>query len=209
VKARTQPEGGGIVPAGTASAVRLAGGQRITVINTHGTQVVDFWAFRSGRVETHLSMAHTRAVLGRHRPVLGDVLHQSDRLPNLTLVEDTTPGVHDTLIAACDPERYRQLGVTGWHANCRENFWDALTGFDERPKAVPDPLNLFMNIPWDASGALEFQPGVARAGDRVGFLALVDVVVVMSACPQDLVPINGEAMKPRDISFEVRPGAVA
>ena len=193
----------------TGAAARVTAGQEITVTNTHGTQVVDFWALRSGSPGTYMSMAHTRAVLRQLRPHLGEDLVDNQRRPILRFVRDTSPGVHDTLIAACDPERYRQLGVDGWHANCRENFFTALEGFEERPDVLPDPLNLFMNIPWQAGGELTFEPGVAEPGASVTFLALADVVVVMSACPQDLVPINGRTMTPRDVSYDVRDAAAS
>jgi hypothetical protein len=151
-------------------------------------------------------MAHTRAVLGRLRLGVQDVLVDNERQPILRLVQDSSPGIHDTLIAACDPERYRQLGAIGWHANCRENFFNALDAVGEPHDVLPDPLNLFMNIPWQPNGDLTFEPGLAEPGASVRFLALADVLVVMSACPQDLVPINGESMTPRDVAYDVRGG---
>jgi uncharacterized protein YcgI (DUF1989 family) len=192
------------VTARTGAAARVRAGQEIVVTNPHGTQVVDFWALRSGEPGVHLSMAHTRAVLGRLRPGVDDVLVDNQRLPILRFVEDSSSGVHDTLIAACDPERYRQLGVDGWHANCHDNFFQALDAVGEAHDVLPDPLNLFMNIPWDENGDLTFEPGASSPGASVTFLALADVVAVMSACPQDLVPINGETMTPRDVDYDVR-----
>ncbi len=55
-------------------------------------------------------MEHTRAALRRLVPRVGDAIYSTRRRPLVTLVQDTSPGVHDTLIAACDPERYRLLG---------------------------------------------------------------------------------------------------
>jgi uncharacterized protein len=183
--------------------VRLDAGDAIRIVNTHGSQVVDFWALRLPDTTVHLSMAHTRSALGRLRPSAGDELYDSDREPLLSFVEDSTPGIHDTLIAACDPARYRVLGAAGSHPNCRENFFQAIGSFGIRRETLPDPLNLFMNIPWAGDGGLRFEPTVSRPGDHVTFIAHDSLVAVMSACPQDLVPINGEAMQPRDVSFEV------
>ena len=58
---------------------------------------------------------------------------------------------------------------------------------------TPDPLNLFMNVPWEEGpvGGVTYEPTVSKAGDLVELRAERDVVVVMSACPQDLVNING------------------
>ena len=93
----------------------------IKVINTHGQQVVDTWAFDT-ESEEHMSMEHTRTALGRIRPKTGDSLVTNKRRPILTLVEDTSPGIHDTLMAACDRQRYEQLGCIEYHNNCTDNL---------------------------------------------------------------------------------------
>ena len=108
------------------------------------------------------------------------------------MVEDTSPGVHDTVIAACDPIRYQQLGAKPDHRSCCTNFAEALAELSiVRNTPVPAPLNLFMNIPWDLEGNITFEPTVSAPGDSVLFRAEVDAIVVASACPQDMVPING------------------
>ena len=98
------------IPARHGRAVRIAKGQRVRVINTHGTQVVDCWAFDAGNCGEYMSMEHTRVSLGRYRPRVGDRLITNRRRPILRLMEDTSPGVHDTLLAACDRYRYQLLG---------------------------------------------------------------------------------------------------
>jgi uncharacterized protein YcgI (DUF1989 family) len=55
------------------------------------------------------------------------------------IAEDTSPGVHDTLIPACDPERYRLLGAAPGHASCAENFKAALRDLGVGCPEVPDP----------------------------------------------------------------------
>ena len=63
--------------------------------------------------------------------------------PILIFVEDATPGIHDMLSAACDPVRYRDLGVEGWHASCEKNFQRALKTIGvEPPRFAPQPINL-------------------------------------------------------------------
>jgi uncharacterized protein len=190
-----------ILPARQGLAVPLRAGQRLRVVNTHGGQVVDTWALAQADPSEYLSMEHTRTSLGKLVPAAGDHLYSSHRRPLLTLTEDTSPGVHDTLIAACDPERYRLLGVDGYHASCGENFRHALAPHAIRPGHVPAPLNLFMNIRWDEDGRLEFLASPARAGDYVTLEAATDVTLVLSACPMDLNPIN--AGGPQAIGLEL------
>ena len=135
-------------------------------------------------------------------PVPGDALVTNRRRPILTLVEDTSPGVHDTLIAACDLFRYITLGVNEYHDNCSDNLRMAMMAIGLTTPEVPQPFNVWMNIPLAADWTIDWLPPVARPGDRT-LRAEMDCIVVMSACPQDLVPINGEDMTPVELHAEV------
>jgi uncharacterized protein YcgI (DUF1989 family) len=194
-----------LVPARQGRAVRLTKGNVIRIINTHGTQVCDTWAFNALDMTEFMSMEHVRAWIDRIIPVPGDVLISNRRRPLLTFIADTSPGIHDTLIAPCDLDRYRTLGVTGYHDNCADNLRQALKAIGLRCSEVPCALNLWMNIPVDASNAIQWLPTVAKPGDYVEFRAEMDCVVIMSACPQDIVPINDQ--HPRDLHFIVDPSA--
>jgi uncharacterized protein len=194
--------GAGILEARGGVAVPLAAGEQLRIVNTEGGQVVDTWALAADDPAEFMSMEHTRVALCKLVPAVGDELYSSRRRPLLTLVEDTSPGVHDTLMAACDAERYRLLGVTGHHANCCENYERALAGLGLSTPTVPPPLNLFMNIPWGPDGSLRFLPAPAAAGDYVTLRAAIDAIVVLSACPMDINDINGGA--PKAIAYERR-----
>ena len=110
------------IPARQGVAVRVSKGRTLRVINTHGYQVVDFWAFSARNLHEFMSMEHTRPSILKLTPVPGDVLRSNRRRPVLTMTEDTTAGVHDTTIAACNIERYHMLGVKGHHENCEQNL---------------------------------------------------------------------------------------
>lgn len=153
-----------------------------------------------------MSMPHSRAAMLHMSPKVNDTLVSNMREPILTLVEDTSNGVHDTLMAACDPARYKGLGVEQWdeHGSCAENLVMALKELNERAglkgakgvgadvtiNNVPAPLNLFMNIPWTDAGDLAFKAPTSNEGEYVRLKAVRDCVVVMSACPQDILEIN-------------------
>ena len=180
------------VPGSHARAVRINAGGTVQVVNTHGTQVVDFWAVRADRPEIAMSMQHSRIRWRNLRPHTGDEMLDEERSIIMTLVDDTSPGVHDTVIAACDQYRYEQLGAAPGHRSCCANFNEALVELSiVRASPVPAPLNLFMNIPWDLDGNITFEPTVSSPGDSVLFRAEADVIVIASACPMDIVPING------------------
>ncbi|MDX6243431.1 MAG: uncharacterized protein QOE76_1154 [Frankiales bacterium] len=192
-----------VIAAGTGRAITMSAGDQIDIINPAGTQVVDTWALCLPDTTEHLSMEHTRAALLRLVPRLGDQLVTNRRRPVLTLVDDTSPGVHDTLIPACDPARYRLLGAPEGHASCQQNFLGAVRDSGLGPTEVPSPLNLFMNIPWSAEGRLEFAPPLSRPGDLVRLRAELDLLLVLSACPQDLVPVNGVELRLTDIHYRM------
>lgn len=99
------------------------------------------------------------------------------------------------LIAACDPQRYAGLGVSGWHASCQENLQQAMADTGVPDLIVPRPVNLFMNVPL-ADGELGWEPARSRPGDAATLRAVIDCLVAVSACPQDIVPINGSGPAP-------------
>ena len=67
------------IPARRGVAVHVGKGQKVKIINTHGNQVVDFWAFNSEHSGEFMSMEHCRVGLGRYRPMHGDVLITNQR----------------------------------------------------------------------------------------------------------------------------------
>jgi hypothetical protein len=184
-------------------AARLAAGQSVRIINTYGQQVVDTWAFNIANMAEFMSMEHTRIAIGRIIPRPGDALVTNRRRPILRLVADTSGGIHDTLVAACDRWRYELLGCPTYHDNCTDNLATALGELGLVPPETPSPLNLFMNIPVIDGNAIDIRPPVSTPGSYVTLRAELACLVAFSACPQDMVPINGAAMTPTAAHFEI------
>ncbi|MEC7210886.1 MAG: urea carboxylase-associated family protein [Pseudomonadota bacterium] len=191
------------VPPRCGVAVRVAAGQSIRVINTHGTQVCDFWAVCDGGPHEFLSMAHCHTETGGIMPATGDVLVSNRRRPMLTITADDSPGVHDTVIASCDWPRYQVLGCTEYHDNCADNFRMALIAIGEAAVHVPDPFNLWMNIPVSPEGRISWEAPVSSASNSIVMRAETDIIAVMSACPQDITPVNGDALAPTELHFRI------
>ncbi len=188
------------VPPGTGRAVRVAAGELVRVIDVDGGQVGDVFAFTADLTEHH-SAAHTRAAVDRLFPAFGESFVTDRRRPILTLTEDTSPGEHDMLIPACDPARYAALGAPG-HRSCAANLREALATLDlSFTGPVPQPINVFMRIPVGDGGRLSWLTASSRAGDAITFRAGLDCVVVVSACPQDLVPISDVHLSPLAIEI--------
>jgi uncharacterized protein YcgI (DUF1989 family) len=191
------------IPARRGKAARVEAGQAVKVINTHGTQVVDTWAFNADDLGEFMSMEATRSTILKLVPAVGDTLYTNNRRPILTLTEDTTPGVHDTLLAACDRYRYELLGCEEYHDNCTDNLSAAMAELGLKEPETPSPLNLFMNIPWTADGALSFEETVSSPGEFVVLKAEMDLIIAFSACPQDMLPINGRSGVIVEAHFEI------
>ena len=191
------------IPPRCGVAVKLQASQQLQVENTHGTQVCDFWAYLAADMGQFLSMSHCRTWLQSVFPKIGDRLVTNRRQPVLEIVSDTSPGVHDTVMSCCDLMRYQLLGCTEYHDNCADNLRMALNAIGLEAPYVPDPFNLWMNIPITPDGQTSFQPTISSPGDVIGLRAIEDLVVVMSACPQDKNPINGVGAVPSEIHFLV------
>ncbi len=191
------------IPARRGKASRLAQGHTVRVVNTHGAQVVDTWAFNADDMAESMSMEATRATVLKMRLDVGDAFYSNSRRVMLTVLEDTSPGVHDTLLAACDNYRYGLLGCTEYHDNCTDNLHAALDALGLKAPKTPSPLNLFMNIPWTDAGGLSFEAPVTKPGDYILLRAEMDLIVAFSACPQDILPINGELRQPVEAHFEI------
>jgi uncharacterized protein len=191
------------IPARKGKAAPICKGQTVNIINTKGQQVVDTWAFNAEDLREFMSMEHSRVSIGGIIPRPGSIFVTNKRRPILTVVDDTSGGIHDTLIAACDRYRYELLGCAEYHDNCTDNLADALAALGMTPPEVPAPLNLFMNIPVIDGNRIEFRPPVSTPGSYVGLRAELDCILVFSACPQDMVPINGAAMRPTEAHFEI------
>ncbi|KAF2856714.1 hypothetical protein T440DRAFT_550057 [Plenodomus tracheiphilus IPT5] len=166
----------------------------------------------------YLSLPHTRASTHKLVPSPPDQLLTNLRNPILTLIQDTSPGAHDTLTAACDANLYLALGTPKpeEHGSCAENLVLALQELNETAglkgaKAIgadisvniaPTPLHLFMNAPLEFEHAepggkgargitLRVEEPVGGKRSFVRFRAERDVVVVLSACPMDVGGQNG------------------
>ena len=179
------------VEARKGAGYKLEAGQTFKVINTHGHQVVDFWAISTEDPTEFMSMVHTRSTLTKLVPQAGDILYSNVRAPIVRFVEDTSPGVHDTVVAPCDLPRYHLIGVEGFHDSCSNNYMTVMKQYEiTEYRQAPESFNLFMNIPWTEDGKLSFEPTVSKPGDYVVFEAVRPVLMVVSSCPQDILPIN-------------------
>jgi uncharacterized protein len=188
------------VPAREGRATRLPAGARFKVTDLRGRQCCDLFAFNAHDVAEYASAEHTRVYNGNLFPRVGQPFVTQARRPILHFEADHSPGKHDMLVAACSPSRYALLGVKEWHASCEENLLTSLRGMGHTVR-VPQPINLFTNIPVSPQGELDWQPALTAPGDHVVLRAEMDVIVCASSCPQDIVAINDRNVT--DLELEI------
>lgn len=189
------------VPARHGAGVTLAAGEHVRITDLEGSQPVDFWAFTTADPKEFLSCQHTKPSIEKLFPRVGDATYSNRRRPMLTLVADTSPGQHDMEFAACDPARYRELGCTEHHRSCAENLSLVLAELGLDPELAPQPWNLFTNFFINPDGTFTIKAPESKPGDHVVLRALMDLHVVVSACPQDMNLTCGG--RPTDILLEI------
>ena len=192
------------IPAREGRGVKLEARTRFRAIDVQGKQCGDLFAFSQADITEFASAEHTRVSSGRLFPSVGGQFVSNHRRPILTLLEDHSPGKHDMLVAACDPRRFELLGVKGWHASCQENLQKVMSGFGFADIRIPQPINIFTNIPVTEDGSLDWRPALTEPGDWIMFRTELPCYVVLTACPQDIMPINDK--NPTEMALEVLDG---
>ena len=186
---------------GSAGAVSLKSGTRVHIINTYGGQVVDTWAFASADTHEHLSMEHSRSATYRLLFQPGDTLVSNRFRPLFTITADTSPGIHDTLHAACSPGSNRFYGQPISHPNCETNLKTLMQSRGTPLNNIPCPWNLFEHAIVVDGNHLADEPSSVKPGDYVELEIVMDLLLVCSACPSVVGNISGNS--PRGAAVEV------
>lgn len=182
------------VPAGGASVIEISTGGNIRIISPEGHQVADLFAFNAHDPPEYLSARHSLVSSTRHLyPRAGQTFLTCLRRPIMKFIADGAHEQHEMLLAACDPARYQLLGITGYHASCAENLKTVMAERGIVVTEIPQPLNLFSSTRAEADGRIVTYPNTSQPGDYCVFHALMDCLVVVSACPFDVqaqFPVN-------------------
>lgn len=171
----------------------------VRIIDPEGSQVADVFAFLVEDSSKWMSTSHTRAVCRKLFPDVGESFVTNQYRPIFTFMNDDSPGQHDMLYPACEPAMYRRLGVEGHHPSCRENYRNAVRSAWNTSFPSPDPVNLFQNSPVSPDGDLVPDVAMSSPGDAVTLRAEQDLMLIVTACSQDVVQINGDQCTPIDI----------
>ena len=181
-----------IVPAGEAWMGELRRGQTLRILDLEGNQAVDTLFYNlddpSERYDAQCTVRHQAQVYLTTGSILKSTLGRS----MLRITADTC-GRHDTLGGACAQEsnRVRYALDRGYMHSCRDSFLRAIAHDGRLDKRdLTANINFFMNVPVTAEGGLCFADGVSAPGKYVELLADMDVLVLISNCPQLNNPCN-------------------
>jgi len=197
------------VPAREGRGVRVEAGQRFRIVDVEGQQAGDLFAFSARDPSEYASAEHTRVFAKtpeeakncRLFPRVGGYFVTNRREPILYFEEDHSPGHHDMLVAACDAKRFELLGLPD-HPSCAANLRRVMAEFGHDAIEIPQPINLFANFPVHDDGTFTLEVSDTKPGDYVTFRAEMDAIVVLSACPHDVLPCYGP-MGPTSMAIEV------
>jgi hypothetical protein len=182
-----------IVAAGEPWIGCIDEGQTLRIVDLEGNQAVDTLFFSTADPRERYSAVDTIRMQGGLYLTTGSVLRSTVGEPMLTIVADTC-GRHDTLGGACATEsnmvRYG-LETRHMHA-CRQSFVRALAGWGRglEKRDIAHNINFFMNVPVTSGGRLTFADGLSASGKYVELRADMDVLAVISNCPQLNNPCN-------------------
>jgi len=189
------------IGAGEPFLCEVKAGQTLRLLDLEGNQAVDTLFYSARNPRERYDVQRTLRKQNRVYLTTGSVLYSNLGQPMLSIVADTC-GRHDTLGGACAQEsntvRYA-LDKRYMHS-CRDNFLRASLHDGRLNKAdISANINFFMNVPVTPEGGLTFEDGISAAGKYVELKAHMDVIVLISNCPQLNNPCNGYNPTPAEV----------
>lgn len=192
-----------VVAAGDYYMRPLQRGQTIRILDLEGNQAADTLFYNAHDTSERYSAMDTIREQGNVYLSAGTILYSNESNPMLEIVADTC-GRHDTLGGACATEsntvRYA-LEKRCMHA-CRDSWLLAVAEneqFGMSKRDITHNINFFMNVPVTPDGGLMFADGISGAGKYVELTASMDVIVLISNCPQLNNPCNAYNPTPIEV----------
>ena len=181
-----------IIPAKGHWAYEMRAGQTLRIEDLEGQQAIDFICYSLANLDEKFWAAHSAKLNGTIYLTTGHVLYSDLAKPMMTIVQDTV-GVNDLICGSCsaalDEVRYgRDKAVPG----CMDNFEAAIKPWGLGRADVPMCFNIFLDYPVEDGGRVAIDKDApSKPGDHVVLRAEMDLLAVISNCPQENNPCNG------------------
>ncbi len=179
-----------VVPPCEPWSARIRKGDVLRLIDLEGQQAVDFLCYAADDPAERYNAANTMKLNKSIYVGKGAVLWSVRARPMMTIIEDSC-GSHDTIYGCCSVEldklRYGKTKTRG----CLSNFESEMARHGLGPRDIVPNVNFFMYVPVAADGALAIAEGRSKPGDYVELRAEMEVLVVISNCPERDNPAAG------------------
>jgi urea carboxylase-associated protein 1 len=189
------------IAAGEPFMLDIKAGQTVRLLDLEGNQAVDTLFYSASNPRERYDVQRTLRRQNSVYLTAESVLYSNMGNPMLTISADTC-GRHDTLGGACAQESntVRYALNTRYMHSCRDNFLRASLHDGRLTKAdISANINFFMNVPVTPEGGLTFEDGISGAGKYVELVAHMDIIILISNCPQLNNPCNGYNPTPAEI----------
>lgn len=178
-----------VIPARAGWSRVIHQGEVLRIIDLEGKQAVDFLCYNANDVEDRYAAADTMKINGNLFIREGTVIYSIQCNPLFTVIHDTC-GFHDTIGGCCSSALNQRRYGKGEDHNCRANFLAQLKRYGMGPRDLVANLNFFMYVPVAADGQMDMGPSISKPGDYLDLRAEMDVLAVISNCPQMNNPVN-------------------
>ncbi len=181
-----------IIPSESRWSGIVRSGQILRIVDSEGQQSADTLFYRADDFSERYSAQDTLRAQGSAYVTTGTRLISNEGRTMLRVIADTS-GQHDTSAGACSCESntVRFGHHTKYQHACRENFVIEVTKYGMSKRDIVPNINFFMNVPVMPNGELAIADGLSKPGDYVEMVAEMDVLCVISNCPQINNPCNG------------------
>ena len=191
-----------IVLAGDSWIHEIRKGQKIRIVDLEGNQAVDTLFYSAADTSERYSATDTMVAQRNIYLTTGTVLMSNLRNPMLIITDDTC-GRHDTLGGACSVESNQvRYAIEKRHMHaCRNSFLQAIESpkWNLTKRDIAANINFFMNVPVTPEGRLTFEDGISEPLKYVEMRAEMDVICVISNCPQLNNPCNAYNPTPIEV----------
>ena len=178
------------IPARGHVAFEMRTSNVLRIIDVEGQQVADIVAFNLHDLGERLNGDSTMLLNGTYNPREGHVIYTDDCRPMFTIIDDKVGRNYPGALMCSEEMNRIRYGIPGT-MNCRDNLTAAVRPYGLTKRDLPGAFTPFMNVVHHPDGGAEIQEPPSRAGDHIDLRAEMDVLVAISACPQERNPCNG------------------
>jgi uncharacterized protein len=176
-------------------AFEIYQGQALEIWDPFGEQVADLALYSRSDRKEYFSSGRTLDYNGRIFLTTGDVLY-SNRSTQMMRIERDDAGRHDYLLTPCSARMFEILRDMPNHPSCHGNLAMALRPFGISDDDIHSTFNVFMRVEINSAGSIAIRTPSSKAGDRIAFRALTDLIVGLTACSSEHT--NNGVCKPID-----------